>query len=106
MTQKARTFSCSDQRCAADLGVSGGMSPRKILKKVVYSRRKIEIIRKNLSPRVDLPAQRGGGGLKPPPPSYGHDVIVDLEVQEFGALEIQCMVFIPYGSGFTELAGL
>ena len=44
------------------------MPPRKILKKVVYSRRKIEIIRKNLSPRVDLPAQRGGGGLKPPKP--------------------------------------
>ena len=41
---------------------------RKILKKVVYSRRKIEIIRKNVSPRVDLPAQRGGG-LKPPSPS-------------------------------------
>ena len=34
------------------------MPPRKILKKVVYSRRKIEIIRKNLSPRVDLQAQR------------------------------------------------
>ena len=26
------------------------------LKKVVYSMRKIEILRKNLSPRVDLPA--------------------------------------------------
>ena len=51
---------------------SGGMIPWKILKKVVYSRRKIEIKRKKLSPRVDLPAQ-GGGGHKPPklPPSYG-----------------------------------
>ena len=31
------------------------------------------------------------------------DVIMILKVQEFGALE--CVVFIPYGSGFTEPTG-
>ena len=42
------------------------------------SARFIEIIRKNLSPKVDLPAQRGGGGgVKPPsPPSYGPGIYI------------------------------
>ena len=34
---------------------------------------------------------------------YYVDVIMDLEVQEFGTLK--CVVFIPYGSGFTEPTG-